>query len=852
MQEEKPLEALQTTLIRYGACVLASQLGQTLLAQGELATWLAEGVDLPELAWARDQVGDRAPLDRPSSPGTLRSIFSLVAYDDERTRRPSPFTVPRRRLSLDLANSADEEAIVLWNAFSAKLARLRPGAGMFDSATSVIARYGWNVPGTLDLPGISVYEQFKAVSALAHILPPGQREVLLVEGDLSGIQDMLYTLSSVGAAKSLRGRSFYLQLLADAIVRTLLRGLNLPAVCVIFDAGGSFQLLARRTDEAHLDALRAAINRCLLSLHSGELALSMAWLPVRADDLADAAFAEMAARLSEQVEAQKTRAFAELARDTSTLAFGIVGTGSRAFCEICHVDLPDADALRDRDRADDEPKRCDQCDSFGDRPQRGGKGLAYLVAQTLDHPVISVEDLYKGSKSLPGTPDPSSWRGKPAWDVALAAFGFSYRFAREAHAGPYVTRYTVNDSDCLPDMVDGACRYSFRFLANTAPRIEHDTAQVRRLNAFLNQHRPRRYQEAPEEEREVQPGAIRSMTLMARWDSHGVDRYGVLRMDVDDLGALFRRRLDPPTMLHTSALSGALSLFFEGWLNRTGEMAAASWQERVAAITDETAWRKRVSQMSDVPDEPGRPLRSKTPYIIYAGGDDLLMVGPWDVLPAIARQIRRDLGSLATCGFVDIQSDIGESPLTMSAGIFSEAEFFPLYQAADQAGVALRAAKRRKGRRRAQGEERLQVVKDAVTMLETTVSWHEFATAADLAERLAEMLDVSVEDGPGRRVTAPRALLQLLAEVADIYTAEGGDAPDGRLAYGRWMPLLAYGLRRMSDRVPQRYPKLRQTILGLAGDALDLTRVAGAAQWHTMRFLNLPVRWAEFLIRNGG
>jgi hypothetical protein len=137
-------------------------------------------------------------------------------------------------------------------------------------------------------------------------------------------------------------------------------------------------------------------------------------------------------------------------------------------------------------------------------------------------------------------------------------------------------------------------------------------------------------------------------------------------------------------------------------------------------------------------------------------------------------------------------------------------------------------------------------------MLDTTVSWDEFVVAADLAERLARLLDVGVADSSEQRVTAPRALLQLLAEVAQIYATEGGESPDGRLAYGRWMPLLAYGLRRMSDRTPQRHPQLRQEILGLAGDALDLTRTSGAAQWHTMRFLSLPVRWAEFLIRNGG
>jgi CRISPR-associated protein Csm1 len=109
--------------------------------------------------------------------------------------------------------------------------------------------YGWAVPSSLssdyarhfDAAGISVFEQFKFVTALAHCIEqrPGREDLLLVGGDIPGIQAMRYTITSRGVAKSLRGRSLYLQLLCDAVVRLLLERFRLPAANVLVNAGGN-------------------------------------------------------------------------------------------------------------------------------------------------------------------------------------------------------------------------------------------------------------------------------------------------------------------------------------------------------------------------------------------------------------------------------------------------------------------------------------------------------------------------------------------------------------------------------------------------------------------------------------
>lgn len=72
---------------------------------------------------------------------------------------------------------------------------------------------------------------------------PQATHLSLVAGDLSGIQDFIYTISSDGALKSLRARSFYLELVTEEVVQQLLEVLNLPRTSIIYAGGGNFSAL---------------------------------------------------------------------------------------------------------------------------------------------------------------------------------------------------------------------------------------------------------------------------------------------------------------------------------------------------------------------------------------------------------------------------------------------------------------------------------------------------------------------------------------------------------------------------------------------------------------------------------
>ncbi|MBC5798353.1 hypothetical protein H5968_25270 [Sphaerospermopsis sp. LEGE 00249] len=71
---------------------------------------------------------------------------------------------------------------------------------------------------------IALIDLVKSTAAVAAALVNNteSKNITLIAGDLSGIQKFIYTISSDGALKSLRARSFYLELVTEEVVQQLL------------------------------------------------------------------------------------------------------------------------------------------------------------------------------------------------------------------------------------------------------------------------------------------------------------------------------------------------------------------------------------------------------------------------------------------------------------------------------------------------------------------------------------------------------------------------------------------------------------------------------------------------------
>jgi hypothetical protein len=203
------------------------------------------------------------------------------------------------------------------------------------------------------------------------------------------------------------------------------------------------------------------------------------------------------------------------------------------------------------------------------------------------------------------------------------------------------------------------------------------------------------------------------------------------KLDVDDLGEFLRRHLaDRPlaSPARFATIASSLSHFFEAYVN---ELAV------------------------------GRNI-----YVVFAGGDDALCVGPLDDILRFVVQIRHSFAEW-TAG----------TTLTLSCGIAAGAASTPVLQLTASAEDALAESKSF-----ADGPK----TKDAITVLGQTLSWSEFDAAWELRERLVRIIS---GDDP-----VARSLLSHLQALSAI------DSASGDPAYGPAVWRAYYHLRRFFER----------------------------------------------------
>ena len=109
------------------------------------------------------------------------------------------------------------------------------------------------MPGTLQDPDISLYDQAKLSAAFALCMSDSQNNddeyFLLYSMDFSGIQDFIYTIQRKGALRTLRARSFYLEILMENSIDDVLESLGLSRINVLYSGGGHCYMLLPNGEE---------------------------------------------------------------------------------------------------------------------------------------------------------------------------------------------------------------------------------------------------------------------------------------------------------------------------------------------------------------------------------------------------------------------------------------------------------------------------------------------------------------------------------------------------------------------------------------------------------------------------
>jgi CRISPR-associated protein Csm1 len=722
----------------------------------------AEDKYLSELVALADKLsaGERAdnPQEKGAYPRQMATIFDRIGERRKESASEALHFMPLRPLALEKdaifpgANRKDDSRdayIVLRDLLRAEVRRDIPDPQTYvENLLGALQQATWCVPSAYyhSIPDVSLYDHARMTAALAVCLAGHPAEeiqlllgavergfwakpesgdadllekpvALLIGGDISGVQDFIYTIASKGAAKTLRGRSFYLQLLTEAALRFVLNRLELPNTNVIYSGGGNFYLLAPIEAKDRLYSLRADISHILLKHHGTALYLAIGSAEIPPAGFKAGKLPKYWGDMHKAIQQAKQQRYIELGAEAYELVYAPpkLGGNPQDTCSVCEGDQR---AVEKWDELEGQESICSLCRSFADE-------IGKLLPQSR---FIAL-----------GWNDPQTRpRGKAS--DALAEFGMTFQMLGSAKASVSISAKRIT-LWALDDPRDN------RFPITSVPAAHT-------LHYVTNQVPPESFDD------------LESKVV------GGFKKLGVIRLDVDDVGKLFKDGFaENATLSRLASLSFQLSLFFEGWMKEI-------------CVTDG---------------------RDALVYTVYTGGDDAFILGPWDVMPALTQDIA-----------VQFSEYTGQHPdLHLSAGMSFIGGKYPIYQAAEDAHDALDEAKNVKG-------------KNAFYFLGKSWKWADFESLRQKSERLEKIVTHENDGG----LSGSQSVLHQLQQLA--HDAEQHTDSKFRHVWGRWIWLGTYQLVRFANLA--KSDALRNAITSIRDDLgkanyRDIDQWGTAARW---------------------
>jgi len=341
------------------------------------------------------------------------------------------------------------------------------------------------------------------------------KTLYLIAGDLSGIQNFIYTISSDGALKSLRARSFYLELVTEEIVQQILKELKLPKTSVIYAGGGNLYILASGNEDKAKKAVQEVsdrFNKWLKQTFQGKVFLALDYVELPTENVNKKELLKAWEEVPQKLGKLKQRKF------ETELSDFLAIKPSYEPCRVCHRDdTENLKPLSDQDSV----LACPTCrDMF----KLGGELLK------VDLIIRSSDEKLKGSHH----------QIKFDWDENPIYY----------HVFRYWQQIITQESDTVLLVNDWKLdHYRFRYFKNPSP-------------LFLGQYAKESYEEKNQ--------TIRANELANV--GKGINRVGYLRMDVDKLGQIFAKGLgDHQNLPRLAGLSRQMTYFFKVYLNSLAE-----------------------------------------------------------------------------------------------------------------------------------------------------------------------------------------------------------------------------------------------------------------------------------------
>ena len=674
-----------------------------------------------------------------------------------------------------------------------------------ETLLNLLYKYTACIPSsTVNFPDVSLYDHLKTTAAIAVCLYDYQKSnallsakneqensparpakndkssklarpanndcpFLLIGGDFSGIQSYLYQIVSKYAGKNLKGRSFFLRMITDAVVRYLLQELQLFQANIIFNSGGGFYLIAPNTDfvKEKLQKAITTVEEKMFASFGTALSAVIASVPLSKDNL-------MRKDKSHNLGASWNELFEKKDKKKACKFAGLIGKSYGDFFEPL---MQGGDALRDEITGEE----------FLIKELSGNKELT--ITKDTNRQILLGEKLREtdimiiASMELPYLLD--------IFSIQPANLGYYYYFLngdRDAELLKSVDNCTVvrfNNENFNQPIKGNDNAYELQFYGgNEWNGLSFEEMVNPKSNGLSLIENPGL--QSFEEEGDTTASGFARFTNPTLSEGK-LKRLGVLRMDVDNLGAIFQSGILPEraSLSRFAALSRSFDYFFTGYLN--------------------TIWKETA---------PGRS------FIIYSGGDDLFIVGHWDVIIRLAKNIQDDFREF-TCY---------NPAFSLSGGIAIVPQKFPLMKGADESAIEEKAAKNHT----VSGQS-----KNSVSFMGFPLNWDtEFPVVEHLKDELVQLIQKEKE---------AKSLLGKIMTHA-VYARIKAHKITQLKTF--WM--LTYDLSRMIDRTKIINSKalIDNCITEVCGNKPLLNGIYIETKYHPLELWAFAARWAELEIRN--
>lgn len=547
------------------------------------------GIDLPKDKFQYSENIEKSFLAEIQTPTTLlKSVFDKVQMKDSNANQNAFYEskilqleeniFPKQNIAFN-QNDFD----ILKKVFENELKNIPNNS--LQTLIFLLKKYAFYLPANKDLDYVSAFEHIKIRASLAQCYTLAKNEnqetpFLMLCADISGIQNFIYNIASSKAGKSLKGRSFYLQLLMDSIIQKILthNDIDLHIGHQVYASGGKAYLLLPNTEKVRkaIDALEKEIEQKIWQEHKESLYVILSYLPFNENNLENVG-ESIYKKLGDISAEKKSQKYKNLFSKQFSNFFNVIkedfSNPKKTTCAVTGeiIDKKKETLLNDKEEKEEKQ--------------------VWVKANVKEQIEIAddLKDLnfyvtYQGKK------EPSKKSKYYAFEPSkLEIFHYlkdkeddlldEYFKVSNLHSLKNSLVQSVNNTDFLNQIKGFNASYGFTFYGGNEQPLNKE-------------NKPKNFEELAGYENENDKGK-------------GFHKLGVLRMDVDGMGGVFATGMKGMPLSAFSTISAHLDIFFAGYLNK---------------IRESDYFKDNI-------------------MILYSGGDDIFAIGKWDKIILFSAQI---------------------------------------------------------------------------------------------------------------------------------------------------------------------------------------------------------------------